>query len=104
MEIVGNVKNYDWGKLGEQSEVAKLAAINDETFHLNDSTPYSELWMGAHTSGPSTLKANGKELGSIISKSLPYLFKVLSIRKALSIQVHPNKVSFWCESWKTVLY
>jgi mannose-6-phosphate isomerase len=101
MEIVGDVKNYDWGKVGAQSEVAKLAELNDNSFTVDDKSPYSELWMGDHVSGPSKLKSTGESLSTFIQKDvkqligghekLSFLFKVLSIRKALSIQVHPNK-------------
>ena len=31
------------------------------------------------------------EIGNKYGQRLPFLFKVLSIRKALSIQAHPNK-------------
>lgn len=57
--------------------------------------------MGDHVSGPSLIKATGEPLSKIIASdtssiggttSLPFLFKVLSIAKPLSIQVHPNKV------------
>lgn len=65
-----------------------------------------QLWMGTHPSNPSTDLTTGRSLldriadneqlmGSHISKKyekrLPFLFKVLSIAKALSIQAHPNK-------------
>ena len=33
----------------------------------------------------------GQEIGKKYGDKLPFLFKVLSIRKALSIQAHPNK-------------
>jgi mannose-6-phosphate isomerase len=82
-------------------EVARLAKSSDENFIPDDNTPYSELWMGDLSSGPSTIKATGVDLGEFISKDvdaniggmekLPFLLKVLSIRKALSIQVHPSK-------------
>lgn len=101
MEIIGDIKNYDWGKLGNESEVVKLAQLNDESFVVENATAYSELWMGDHVSGQSKVKATGQLLGDFIQKDLkgniggqaklPFLFKVLSIRKALSIQVHPNK-------------
>lgn len=103
MELIGNVKNYDWGKLDTDSYVAKLASANDGSFRAEKGKPYAELWMGDHCSGPSLVKASGgEELGGYIQKDLvgnigagqnklSYLFKVLSIRKALSIQVHPNK-------------
>lgn len=101
MELIGDIKKYDWGKLGVLSEVSKLAQLNDKSFVADNETPYSELWMGDHVSGPSKLKSSGESLADFIQKDrdsniggqekLPFLFKVLSIRKALSIQVHPNK-------------
>lgn len=33
----------------------------------------------------------GREIAERYGRKLPFLFKVLSIRKALSIQAHPNK-------------
>lgn len=57
--------------------------------------------MGDHVSGPSLIKSSGEPLSKIIAADnssaggaamLPFLFKVLSIAKPLSIQVHPNKV------------
>lgn len=57
--------------------------------------------MGDHVSGPSLVTATGEPLPKIIAsdtssiggaRALPFLFKVLSIAKPLSIQVHPNKV------------
>lgn len=101
MEIIGDIKNYDWGKLGSESEVVKLVSLSDEGFMVDESKPYSELWMGDHVSGQSKLKETGELLGDFIQRDkdgniggqpkLPFLFKILSIRKALSIQVHPNK-------------
>ncbi|XP_075148439.1 mannose phosphate isomerase [Haematobia irritans] len=91
MELVGNIKNYEWGKLGQTSEVAKLAKANNGKFSVNEEAPYAELWMGTHCSGPSLLKSTGTELGQVYDEPLPFLLKVLSIRKALSLQVHPNK-------------
>ncbi len=72
-------------------------------------TPWAELWMGIHPGGPSLciddeqhrtislpdlIKENsGFYLGNETLKTfgtLPYLFKVLSADKPLSIQAHPN--------------
>ena len=64
--------------------------------------------MGTHPNGPSTvldgenetllsdwIDANVDVLGPIVKGTfdgkLPFLFKVLSVNKALSIQAHPNK-------------
>lgn len=60
--------------------------------------------MGDHVSGSSRLKLTEEHLSTVIEKNksligdmdkLPFLLKVLSIGKALSIQVHPSKVSFF---------
>lgn len=70
--------------------------------------PQAEIWMGAHPNGCSKISVEGKEvfLSDYISSDknailgektarlfgeLPYLFKVLSAGKALSVQVHPSK-------------
>lgn len=37
------VKNYAWGKLGQQSEVAILFAAGHEHEKINESTPYAEV-------------------------------------------------------------
>uniref|UniRef100_A0A2M3ZAU4 mannose-6-phosphate isomerase n=1 Tax=Anopheles braziliensis TaxID=58242 RepID=A0A2M3ZAU4_9DIPT len=103
MEIVGAVQCYEWGKLGNSSLVAQLARANDSGLTVEPNRPYAELWMGDHVNGPATIKASGQSLaehiradpvgtiGSETPASLPFLLKVLSIRKALSIQVHPDK-------------
>lgn len=91
MELTGWVKTYDWGKSGINSAVAQLAMANDPDFVLKDDETYAEMWMGTHFCGVSIVKETGETLDRAIKTELPYLFKVLSIRKALSIQVHPNK-------------
>jgi mannose-6-phosphate isomerase len=67
--------------------------------------PEAELWMGAHPSAPcgvgdTTLDqviaaAPERELGAEVAERfggrLPFLLKVLSAAKALSIQVHPSR-------------
>jgi Phosphomannose isomerase type I len=65
-----------------------------------------QLWMGTHPSNPSKDLGTGRTLFDLIQDNkslmsheiadrykdkLPFLFKVLSINKALSIQAHPNK-------------
>lgn len=46
MEILGSIKTYEWGSVGNQSKVAQLALKHDENFvkEFNESTPYAELW------------------------------------------------------------
>jgi mannose-6-phosphate isomerase len=62
--------------------------------------------MGTHPSGPATISDSGQLLREWLtrhpeavglvpsgypSNDLPFLFKVLSVETALSIQAHPNK-------------
>lgn len=101
MELEGAIKSYDWGKLGSQSKVATLHRSNNASFTVDEDKCYAELWMGDHVSGPSIVASTGQTLDQLLSNDngliggmdkLPFLFKVLSIGKALSIQVHPSKV------------
>ncbi|KAF7161997.1 hypothetical protein CNMCM5623_007368 [Aspergillus felis] len=95
------------GKVGHESAAAKYAATTAAPdFSIQSDKPYAELWMGTHPSLPSkdletqrTLLDMVQDNQALISQEvseryggkLPFLFKVLSIRKALSIQAHPNK-------------
>ncbi|POS82273.1 hypothetical protein EPUL_005949, partial [Erysiphe pulchra] len=101
------VNNYNWGKIGSESTAANFAAATpSDDFTILENLPYSELWMGTHLSNPSRdvntkqtlldiIKNNqyliSAEICSKFGVELPFLFKVISIRKALSIQAHPNK-------------
>lgn len=103
------VQTYAWGKIGKDSEVAKLSKSGDSNFALDEDAPYAELWMGTHPKGPSVLFTSpekslsdwieqhpaciGEKVMTAFPKSgqLPFLFKVLSVNKSLSIQAHPNK-------------
>ncbi|CAH0561338.1 unnamed protein product [Brassicogethes aeneus] len=103
MELKCQVQNYEWGKIGSNSTVAQLAKNYTE---IDDNVPYAELWMGTHVNGPSIVKCTGVHLKDYIKENtcligekvvevfgedLPFLFKVLSVNKALSIQAHPDK-------------
>ncbi|KAI8031860.1 Mannose-6-phosphate isomerase 1 [Camellia lanceoleosa] len=55
----------------------------DSGVNVNETKPYAEFWMGTHESGPSFILQWGV--------TLPFLFKVLSIAEAGSIQAHPDK-------------
>lgn len=87
-ELICKVQNYEWGKKGDQSLVYDLKKYHDNS--IDSEKKYSELWMGTHPNGCSILKSSKKHLSDYI-KNLPFLFKVLSIEKPLSIQAHPNK-------------
>ncbi|XP_063099417.1 mannose-6-phosphate isomerase isoform X4 [Cavia porcellus] len=103
------VQQYAWGKRGSNSEVARLLASSDPLARISEDKPYAELWMGAHPRGDAKILDNRisqKTLGQWIAENpdclgskvkdafngkLPFLFKVISVETALSIQAHPNK-------------
>uniref|UniRef100_A0A3P9LJZ7 Mannose-6-phosphate isomerase n=1 Tax=Oryzias latipes TaxID=8090 RepID=A0A3P9LJZ7_ORYLA len=102
------VQNYAWGKAGLDSEVAKLV-VGGDPLAVIEEKPYAELWMGAHPKGDAQIKDNrimqttlgqwiahypaclGSKVKDAFQGQLPFLFKVLSVNTALSIQAHPNK-------------
>lgn len=47
-----SVKNYDWGRIGRESCVARLYSRNTGE-EVREDTPYAEFWMGTHDSGPA---------------------------------------------------
>jgi mannose-6-phosphate isomerase class I len=47
--------------------------------------------MGIHPSLSSKFLSTNKPLSEDNSINIPFLFKVLSVNTALSIQAHPNK-------------
>lgn len=51
--LQGVCQQYAWGKIGEESAVAKLAKQNDKELQIEQDQPYAELWMGAHVKAPS---------------------------------------------------
>mmetsp|Transcript_22482 Transcript_22482/g.47342 ORF Transcript_22482/g.47342 Transcript_22482/m.47342 type:complete len:533 (-) Transcript_22482:429-2027(-) len=83
-------KDYAWGIRGLDSRVARYALESGIIDEVDPDTPYAELWMGTHPSGPTTLR-DGTTLEEAVGGPLPFLFKVLSAGKALSIQAHPCK-------------
>ncbi|KAI1798267.1 mannose-6-phosphate isomerase [Ganoderma leucocontextum] len=114
-KIIPTTQKYDWGKIGSSSKVAQYAAASKLSgFTLDESAPYAELWMGTHHTSPSRLlespsqeklsdylAAHPELIGARVVEgfkgegaaegNLPFLFKVLAIEKALSIQTHPDK-------------
>nr|WP_255633119.1 mannose-6-phosphate isomerase, class I [Demequina sp. TTPB684] len=88
------VQRFDWGAPGGIPELLGIAA---------DGGPFAEAWWGAHPLLPSgtddgpldtviaqdPVAALGREVAEGYGR-LPYLLKVLSIARPLSIQVHPT--------------
>ncbi|XP_053318210.1 mannose-6-phosphate isomerase [Spea bombifrons] len=104
------VQDYAWGKLGQDSEVAHLWSKGGPNREIKPDKPYAELWMGSHPKGDALIIDNrikektlgqwiaahpeclGSKVRETFQDQLPFLFKVLSVRLALSIQAHPDKV------------
>lgn len=107
--VIGGPQNYAWGKLGSSSAVAQFASANDASVTIKEDEPYAELWMGTHPKVPTVVASSKQDLREVIgadaekflgkevmdkfqlTNELPFLFKVLSINKVLSIQAHPDK-------------
>lgn len=107
--------DYPWGKTGKESLAAKLCEQQpgwagdgpERDFKIDDSKAYAEMWMGTYPDLPSYVASTGEDLQDVLDRypkelvgeetlnkfghsKLPYLPKVLSISKALPLQVHPN--------------
>ncbi|KAK0266452.1 hypothetical protein LTR91_021646 [Friedmanniomyces endolithicus] len=108
--------SYPWGRQGEKSVAARLCAKQpgwvdqkdvSKPFTIEDK-PYAEMWMGTYPTLPSYVASTGENLQDLLdrhaevlvgnpviekfgSSMLPFLPKVLSISKALPLQLHPNK-------------
>ncbi|XP_055330939.1 mannose-6-phosphate isomerase-like [Paramacrobiotus metropolitanus] len=110
LRLICSIQQYDWGKVGRSSIVAQLAEAGATDEKIDEGKPYAELWMGTHPKGPcyillpnnqghllgDYLQKNDYLIGDALSQQfgtdgLPFLFKVLSVDKALSIQIHPDK-------------
>ena len=97
-----SIMNYEWGSKRFLAELCGRHSPSD--------LPEAELWIGAHPRAPSHILYEGKwrPLNEIIrefpfeilgnrvvdrfGKNLPFLFKIIAPEKALSIQVHPDKI------------
>jgi phosphomannomutase len=91
------VQHYSWGDARFLPSL--LGRENPE------GTPYAELWMGAHPDLPSLAGASdlreliasdpeailGPEVAREFRRELPYLIKVLSAARPLSLQAHPSE-------------
>lgn len=100
--------NYPWGKTGKESLAAQLCAGTPNTgFQIQDDQPYAEMWMGDYPVLPAKVLETGEELHKVLDQNkekllgknciekfdavLPFLPKILSIAKALPLQIHPDK-------------
>lgn len=107
LQLKCNCNTYPWGKTGSKSLAATLCAKTPGTdFKIDEQSPYAEMWMGTYPDLPSYVLESGEDLQDVLDKNakdligqgvidkfnhtkLPYLPKVLSIAKALPLQLHP---------------
>jgi mannose-6-phosphate isomerase len=100
LKLIPAIQHYDWGGFSFIPEILNIPPSD---------TPCAEAWMGAHHAAPSHITFQGEKnnlayyisqkpqfwLGETIDRhfnhQLPFLFKVLDVRKMLSIQAHPTK-------------
>lgn len=107
-QLSGSCNNYPWGKQGKSSLAAQLCAQTPGLdFQIDESQPYSEMWFGDYPDFPARVLETGELLKDVLDAhkdqllgkkvvqtmdgQLPYLPKILSIAKALPLQLHPNK-------------
>lgn len=82
---------------------AQAAQDEEDDFCVDEAAPYAELWLGTHPSGMSSVSVNDSKTDLIDyvrsdpvlhgagDEDLSFLLKILSVRKVLSIQAHPDK-------------
>jgi len=103
-KLFNKIQNYEWGTKNENAFIPKFLNIK-----IQKDIPYAELWIGAHPKAPSEVEYYGERislnklikefpkecLGNYVSNKFsnrfPFLLKILSAERALSIQTHPNK-------------
>ncbi len=102
-KLINHIQNYEWGTSGKDAFIPSLLGFEGEDL------PYAELWIGGHPKLSSEILVDGKaySLKDVVEKhpneilgkevvekfgnKIPFLLKVLSASRALSIQTHPNK-------------
>ncbi|QIM68064.1 mannose-6-phosphate isomerase, class I [Basfia succiniciproducens] len=99
-KLTGSLQHYVWGG---HDYLPELLHIKKEPNQY-----YAEWWLGAHSSSPSTIEVEEKQLSlidfigqhpevlgsqsrALFGDELPYLLKILDVKKPLSIQLHPTK-------------
>lgn len=72
VEVAPSIKRYDWGRESSVSTAKPFVPGGGKV---------AELWWGSHPSGPTTPPVH----------DIPYLLKLLTIQKPLSLQAHPSR-------------
>ena len=91
-KLINSFQTYKWGCVGQDSLVSKY--VSNQNTQIEDDKEYAEYWLGTHVNGPSYIIKDDNQvlLKDYINKDLPFLFKILSINKPLSIQIHPDQL------------
>lgn len=100
-------QNYPWGRRGTDSLAATLCSKTPNTGFKIEDKEYAEMWMGDYPVLPAKSLKTGEELQKIVDENkeqllgktciskfggvVPFLPKILSIAKALPLQIHPDK-------------
>jgi mannose-6-phosphate isomerase len=102
--LQNRTQHYDWGTKNDEAFIPRFTGSP-----VVPDLPYAELWIGAHPSAPSDIVVQGRAsplnrvigdfpleiLGEDVARKfdnkLPFLLKILSAARALSIQTHPNR-------------
>jgi mannose-6-phosphate isomerase len=100
VRLDNSILEYDWGSHTALPELLGRPSPAPR--------PQAELWMGAHSKAPSQLELSGGKLPldvliaakpaevlgervfGAFGPRLPFLFKVLAVEQALSVQAHPD--------------
>lgn len=103
-KLKNSIQKYAWGTKGKNAFIAKFIQKENKK-----AIPMAELWIGTHSKLPSQILLEnnyynldeiikkfpqeilGKKVAQKFNNKLPFLLKILSIEKPLSIQAHPNK-------------
>ncbi len=102
LRLQNEIQRYAWGSLDAIPRLLRLSNRSRE--------PMAELWMGAHPKAPSKVEIDsgtlqplgeyiaadpetrlGRRVSARFGGRLPFLFKILAVDTALSIQAHPTR-------------
>jgi mannose-6-phosphate isomerase len=102
--MVNPIQHYAWGMRGNEAYIPHLLGMEAQA-----DLPCAELWMGAHPKAPSDLVVDGsrvsllslieqdpqgtlgREIAARSAGTLPFLLKIVSVARPLSIQAHPDR-------------
>lgn len=100
VSLLPAVQNYAWGIIPATADSFVARVHSHATATEVDATrPYAELWIGTHVNGASLVRHNRQPLLEYLQEKYPdapiaqppFLLKILSVDKPLSIQAHPDK-------------